>query len=74
MKKHLVLVQDIFNKNALILSRKGNLFCNALKNQRKLGFPAASFFTHPLLALHSWTRSLQSTWKWDFRDCTDKHT
>ena len=27
MKKHL-------NKNALMLSRKGNLFCNALKNQR----------------------------------------
>ena len=49
MKTHLVSVQDIFNKNELMLSIKGNLFCNALKNQRELGFPAASFFfTHPL--------------------------
>ena len=34
MKKHLLVVQYIFNKYALMLSRKGNLFCIAPKNRR----------------------------------------
>ena len=53
MNTHFVSVQDIFNKNELMLSRKGNLICNAFKNQHKLGFPAALFFfTHPLYSVH----------------------